>query len=238
VNGFYLYLPLLHPSIPALYAAPAWWAFAGGTLFEIGAYLGYIESLNTAHDELFGPALLNLVRRPSDLEKGSSTPRAFRWWGRGDWRDIGFLANAIQLFAASVFWISTLTGLPGVIPGMPTDAPVGLEDAFYWTPQVIGGLGFVAASALLMLEAQRAWWRPAPGALGWHVGFWNGVGAVGFLLCGALGYGAGASTKVAYQSVLATFWGSFAFLIGSAVQLWETLWREDGSSDSETTSYK
>ena len=27
--------------------------------------------------------------------------------------------------------------------------------------------------------------------------------------------------------VLSTFWGSWAFMIGSVIQLWETLWRED-----------
>jgi hypothetical protein len=237
VNGFYLYLPLLDTSLPAWYDAPAWWAFAGGTLFEIGAYLSYVESLNTGHDELFGPAVWNLMAHPvhpRDAEKGGPAgPRSFRWWGLGSVRDIGYLANAIQLFAASVFWISTLTGLPGVIPGMPSAAPVGIADAFYWTPQVVGGLGFIAASALLMLEEQRHWWLPAPASLGWEVGVWNGIGALGFFLCGALGYAGAASTKVEYQSVLSTFWGSFAFLIGSLVQLWETLWREEPDHDEQ-----
>ena len=54
----------------------------------------------------------------------------------------------------------------------------------YWTPQVIGGSGFVIASYVLclnssrltdlsmlfMLENQKKWWRPAPLSLGWHVG--------------------------------------------------------------------
>jgi hypothetical protein len=42
----------------------------------------------------------------------------------------------IQLFAASVFWISTLTGLPGVIPGLyDGTGSVAIIDVFYWTPQ-------------------------------------------------------------------------------------------------------
>lgn len=56
------------------------------------------------------------------------------------------------------------------------------------------------------------------------------------MLCGALGYASLASTKVNYESVLATFWGSFAFLIGSVIQLWETLWREDPASGSARPS--
>ena len=84
-----------------------------------------------------------------------------------------------------------------------------------------------------------------------HVGVWNLVGAIGFTLCGALGYASFASSGVStcflsvtfipnsvlfvpgqvnYQSVLSTFWGSWAFLIGSVMQLWESLWREDPKS--------
>lgn len=65
-----------------------------------------------------------------------------------------------------------------------------------------------------------------------QVAFWNLVGAIGFTLCGALGYAAVASSKANYQSILSTFWGSWAFMIGSVIQLWETLWREDSKSSS------
>lgn len=58
------------------------------------------------------------------------------------------------------------------------------------------------------------------------VGFWNLVGAFGFTLCGALGYAEIVSFGAEYESGLATWWGSWAFLIGSVLQLWETLWRE------------
>lgn len=39
-----------------------------------------------------------------------------------------------------------------------------------------------------------------------------------------------------YQSVLSTFWGSWAFMIGSVIQLWETLWREDPEPQGDKTS--
>lgn len=35
-----------------------------------------------------------------------------------------------------------------------------------------------------------------------------------------------------YQSVLSTFWGSWAFMIGSSFQLWEALWREDPATSA------
>jgi tellurite resistance protein TehA-like permease len=116
-------------------------------------------------------------------------------------------------------------GIPGVIPGMPT-GPVVITNVFYWTPQVIGGTGFIVASVLLCLEVQRAWYRPALLSLGWHVGFWNLVGALGFTLCGAFGYAANNATWAEFQSTTSTFWGGWAFLIGSLAQLWEAVYRE------------
>lgn len=120
---------------------------------------------------------------------------------------------------------------------------------FFWTPQVVGGTGFIISSLLLMVECQRKWWLPNLRSLGWYIGAWNLIGAVGFTLCGALGYASFPSSKVSvhqfsvcaalrewiqanYQSVLATFWGSWGFLIGSVVQLYETLWREDPNAGS------
>lgn len=171
-------------------------------------------------------------------------------------RDIGYLASAVQLFAASIFWVSTVTGVPDVIPSLDTAwPPAATTIIFFWTPQVIGGTGFIVASTLLMLEEQKTWWRIEPMRIGWHVAFWNLIGAIGFTLCGALGYASTLSTKVSnasgsnspsnldafvqvnYQSVLSTFWGSWAFMIGSVAQLWEALWRappEDPSPQPQT----
>ena len=73
-----------------------------------------------------------------------------------------------------------------------------------------------------MLETQSVWYLPAPGVLGWHIGFWNLIGAYGFTLCGALGPAYG-NTGAEYEASLATFWGSWAFLIGSLIQWYESL---------------
>lgn len=90
-----------------------------------------------------------------------------------------------------------------------------------------------------MLEAQHRWWKPNVTDIGWHVGcmlfpsvplelhsflfleVWNLVGGLGFTLCAVFGY----STRHwrLYQSALSTFWGSWAFLIGSAMQWWESV---------------
>lgn len=78
--------------------------------------------------------------------------------------------------------------------------------------KVVGGCGFIISSTLIMLEVQERWYTPKLRSLGWHIGFWNLVGAIGFTLCGALGYGI-EQPGVEYASTLSTFVGSWAFLV-------------------------
>jgi hypothetical protein len=132
--------------------------------------------------------------------------------------ELGFLACLAQFLGASVFWISGLTALPGIQDRLSQQ----LRNGIYWLPQIIGGTGFIISGTLFMLETQRKWYRPAISVLGWHIGFWNLVGAIGFTLCGALGPAYG-NSGAEYQASLATFWGSWAFLIGSLIQWYESL---------------
>jgi hypothetical protein len=62
-------------------------------------------------------------------------------------------------------------------------------------------------------------------------------------LCGALGPGSN-NSGVEYQSTLATFWGSWCFLIGSVAQWYESLEKypveetnDDNSDSSQGKSY-
>lgn len=57
-------------------------------------------------------------------------------------RELGFLASLSQLFGASVFWISGFTGLPGINNHLSQE----LLDGIFWTPQVIGGTGFIVSA--------------------------------------------------------------------------------------------
>ena len=132
--------------------------------------------------------------------------------------ELGFLASAIQLLSASVFWIAGLTGLPGIYNHLSS----GLADGIYWAPQIVGGAGFILSGLLFTLETQSRWYKPAWHVLGWHIGVWNFIGGIGFTLCGALGP-ASSHSGVEYQATLATFWGSWAFMIGSTIQWYESL---------------
>jgi hypothetical protein len=124
----------------------------------------------------------------------------------------------VQLIGATIFWIAGFTGLPGIINHMSQAVTNGV----FWVPQIVGGSCFILSGLLFAIETQPIWYIPAIHILGWHVGFWNFIGGIGFTLCGALGPAA-ANSGVEYQSTLATFWGSWAFLLGSVIQWYESL---------------
>jgi hypothetical protein len=131
-------------------------------------------------------------------------------------REIGFLACLAQLIGATIFWIAGFTAIPQLVPGSQ-----GLLEGIYWAPQVIGGTGFIVSGILFMLETQKNWYTPAFGTLGWHIAFWNLIGGIGFTLSGA--FGTSTSSWAEYQAGCSTFWGSWAFLIGSVIQWYESL---------------
>ncbi|WWC67354.1 uncharacterized protein I206_101262 [Kwoniella pini CBS 10737] len=264
VNGFLVFLPILRPSldIPSYTKTASATAFLGGSIFEIGAYLGILEVLNRGKEIHFNSSFGKLLHHrrkqqpestiKSDIVKSKhkhgntsfntstetsqddlpiSNKNKFIWWGKPMWHDMGYLAALIQFFAATIFWISTLTGLPGVIPGFSEgEGSIAIIDIFFWTPQVIGGTGFIISSLILMIEVQKKWYLPNLTEIGWWVGVWNLIGAIGFTLCGALGYSL--NSKAIYQSGLSTYWGSWAFLIGSICQVYEAIWREPESDNS------
>lgn len=134
--------------------------------------------------------------------------------------DLGFLACSSQMFGATVFWISGFTALPGIYTVLEKST-ANLNGA-YWVPQVIGGMGFVVSGTLFMIETQKHWWQPAPTVLGWHIGFWNLIGGVGFTLCPIFGL-LGTQYWMELQASTSTFWGSWAFLLGSTIQWYESL---------------
>lgn len=195
---------------------------------------------------LVGKARAHVADRVHETSKES---RSWTWWPT--WheltthylKDIGFLACSSQMIGATIFWIAGFSGLPPLYNRLTSTAA---QNCVFWLPQVIGGTGFIISGALFTIETQKKWWLPAPGVLGWHIGMWNFIGmlllrfleykktqnctlmsmffagGIGFTLCGALGF-ASANSGVAYESSLATFWGSWCFMIGSTIQLYESL---------------
>ncbi|KAJ7201573.1 hypothetical protein GGX14DRAFT_464297 [Mycena pura] len=231
VNGFIAFLPFVNSGVAEDDSGVGWTVWLGATIFEFGALAGLWEALNRADAADFGWNVHSLLHGDSERSTGNSSqqknlkPPRTKWiWFSMDgkyFHELGFLAAFVQYLAATIFWISGFTAIPTIQNAI---APhTGLIDGVFWTPQVIGGCGFVIASTLTMIETQQRWYIPAPASLGWHVGFWNLVGGVGFALCGALGYALNDSNGIAYQSSCSTFWGSWAFLIGSVIQWYESV---------------
>ncbi|KAF6253914.1 hypothetical protein COO60DRAFT_1703584 [Scenedesmus sp. NREL 46B-D3] len=148
--------------------------------------------------------------------------QTWRWWGLR-LHDIEFVASFLQLMGATIFWVPCIFGASRayLAEGVSNQRT---WDGVYWLFQVVGATFFIASSLLFMFEVQPAWSPPKPLLIGWHAGFWNMIGAVGFWLSGFFGFWAVPAAK--YQlggTVLSTFWGSYAFLIGSYLQLLEAV---------------
>ena len=173
----------------------------------------------------FADVKVEAVTGSSKDQTSASSSRTWTWWPT--WyelkthylREIGFLACLSQMIGATIFWIAGFTALPPIYDRLTSTAA---QNGAYWLPQVIGGTGFIVSGTLFMLETQKKWYIPAPKVLGWHIGVWNLLGGIGFTLCGALGF-ASANSGCVYQGSLATFWGSWCFLVGSVIQWFESL---------------
>lgn len=239
-NGFFVWLPVQDPwtefNGEVDYGGGVT-AFIGATIFEIGSVLLMFEAVNENRTQCFGWALEealesrgSLLLRPAPdscnhhhpnrkafitgTNRNGQTNRSWEWWP--SWEEfkthysheIGFLACLSQFVGATIFWIAGLTGLPPIYDALS----VPVANGIYWLPQVVGGTGFIISGYLFMLETQPNWYTPALGTLGWHIGFWNLLGAIGFTLCGALGFASG-NEAAAYGSAMATYIGSWAFLV-------------------------
>jgi hypothetical protein len=247
INGFFSFMPYIRPtsefSGEVLYGGGIT-AFVGALLFfELGSVLLMLEAFNANNAGCFGWALEQRISEHHEGEgkhaqqqlvpskshcrhrQNRSTPNDQPWVWWPAWAEVrthylhelGFLASAAQFTGATVFSIAGITALPGIINHLSPR----LTDGIYWAPQVVGGAGFIVSGTLYMLETQQRWYCPAPRLLGWNIAFWNLIGGIGFTLCGALGFAS--SHGAQYQAACATFWGSFAFLIGSLLQLYESL---------------
>ncbi len=159
-------------------------------------------------------------------DSGHSHVYSWLWWP--SWYDlrthflyeIGFLACCIQLVSAVLFWLSKFTTLPGINEHVSQ----AVIDATNWAPQLLGCLGFITACVLFMVETQHRWYMPAPHVLGWHVGFWKLVGCIFFTVSAVFGpLGQHGMESATANSGLASFCGSWAILLGSFCQWYESL---------------
>lgn len=117
-------------------------------------------------------------------EGHSSVYATWRWWPT--WHalrthhayDIGWLACTIQLFGVTLYGVTGIVDLPGVLSSLENWQKMGA----FWVPQVVAALCFLIASLMFMLETQEKWWKLEPFVLGWWVGVWATIGESVFLV--------------------------------------------------------
>ena len=241
-NGFLGLLPLLDERFSEQSAAAAWLALAGGSVFLVCGAVVMLEAVNAnrlgcsgwafgSDGLVYGHCRHKYHYRENEDVQGEAHkdggtltgPYTWKWWP--SWRElrhyyffeIGFIICLVQFISTIFFWLGKFVTLPGVAER----APVAAIDGAHWAPQTAGCLGFVVASVLSMMETQPYWYAPAPAVLGWHIGLFKLVGSIGFTISSAFGFVSG--QWAAYQSALASFWGSWAFLIGGLMQWYESL---------------
>ncbi|KAK4190657.1 hypothetical protein QBC35DRAFT_489370 [Podospora australis] len=244
INGCFVYFPLAAPRSEfegETDIAAGILAFIGATIFEIGSVWMVLEAVNENRTDCFGWALEEAGHptlhhtheehcQHSSSDRKSLLPstapeRKWSWWPTAHElrthyiKELGFLAAITQLVGATIFWMAGFTSIPPIYDSFSS---VRVMNGTYWLPQVVGGCGFIISAIFIMLEVQERWWKPNLKSLGWHIGFWNLVGAIGFTLCGALGFGVD-DEAVEYASIVSTFVGSWAFLTGSVIQWYECL---------------
>lgn len=108
---------------------------------------------------------------------------AWRWWPT--WHalrtyhifEMGYLACAIQLFGVTLYGVTSVVILPGILDSLNHWQTL----AAYWIPQVVASCCFLWASIMFTVMAQDKWWKPKWGAVSWWIGIWAEAGSVGFL---------------------------------------------------------
>ena len=242
VNGSLAMWPL--PDVQLQNLLSGWTAFTGGLIFIFGGYAAFLEVINQHKKIQLGHLLKqheikteksNLTKKIHSMKPltGKQELRLMKhklrivranWkfygYEKGDW---GWWLNTAQLIGALVFFTACITSVPGVLPDN-----CFFQNSLYWMPQVVGAVFFIIASWMAMREVQLKLFSFPIFKIGWQVGLWNLVGAIGFFLCGLFGLitntpGLRTSSINYWGASFSTFWGSIAFLVASYLMLIEIL---------------
>ncbi|CAK5272160.1 unnamed protein product [Mycena citricolor] len=158
INGFIVFLPFVNSHVGKDMVGGGWSAWIGATIFEFGGILAMWEAWNRGDSSDFGWGVDQMLqtadlKRPGSLRSDHGEPpmpekKRWIWFSlEGKYfHEIGFLAAFVQYWAATIFWISGFTGLPAIQDAITSNT--GLLDGVYWTPQVIGGTGFIISSCV------------------------------------------------------------------------------------------
>lgn len=132
--------------------------FVGSIFFTLAAYLQFLGAVNADRISAIAHRKVPQVR--------------FRWF---EWRpgEIGWLSAFTQFIGTILFNVNTFDAL---LPGLDWLQ----EDLLIWTPDAMGSLCFLAASALALIEYGDGRWGWRPRDVSWWVVSINMLGSVAF----------------------------------------------------------
>jgi hypothetical protein len=180
-----------------------WWVavlfMVGSACFAVGAVPAYLDLVGVEADGVTFFVGSLFFTAAAGLQLWLSTDRAQRW------------AGGVQFVGTLLFNISTFDALQSSLSADQADHRV-------WTPDVLGSIAFLVASALAYAEVRRPWlhWRPRD--LGWSITTLNMVGSIAFGVSAAASYVlSDDSIRDAQRANAGTFLGAICFLVGAAL---------------------
>ncbi|GJD06659.1 hypothetical protein Gasu2_10620 [Galdieria sulphuraria] len=185
-----------------------WPFFVGSIFYTVGAYIRILEVLNAppVHPMISDE---DSVRLSVDILEH----RKIRLFGWEPWR-WDFLGALIQQIGACLYNINCFVG----------NGNSAFNLSFYetqfilWLPDTLGSICFVVSSYFFIVEYGHRWWTWDPKSLLYWTVLCNFMGAIGFLLNGAFGFGEYAfpsnSLYVYIGSDLPLLFGCICFSLG------------------------
>ena len=129
-------------------------------------------------------------------------------------RTLPFQSSMIQFAGGCILSVSVVGGWPGVFS--PDDLMAA--QLFLFTPLAVGGTLFFFSNLSLVVWLQDRWYKPKPGSAAWQAAFWSSIGSFNFAVIGFSLFMGDMGT-----AAIATFVGSWTFLIGAVVQWYDLM---------------
>ncbi|KAI5866742.1 hypothetical protein GGS23DRAFT_551800 [Durotheca rogersii] len=222
VNGFFGLLPLLDPAtaLPAeaLYVVPVL-NILGAAHFLTGGTLSLVASWNADKGEYEPVDIMTEGGVTKTYKPALLGSRAWSWRpSAADLRALirtpPFLSSLVQSFGGLILTVSVVSGWPGIIS--PED--IFSMQLFLFGPLTIGGFLFFFANMSLLIWMQDRWYKPKWGEAGWQSAFWSSVGSFNFAYTGITLF-----TGDFLTSSIASFIGSWTFLLGAVIQWYDLM---------------
>jgi hypothetical protein len=172
------------------------------------------ESLKEATDVSRAPAdLESAITEEKEQEPELGLSKVLTSTARASWRLLPtfheiriqyvhqprFIANIVLLCGSFLYVTASIASLVTIL----RDSKIA---SWIRYPQLVAAVGFAISSAIMMVQSQEKWWKPAPRVMGWHVNLLNLIGSAGFILCACLGL-AGDLSWMEFQFTCSYLWG-------------------------------